>query len=138
MKYQGIIIVALFSLLLVSYKENKDTRSVLKSDKNRNPRLIDPDPNAWNDLNMNVVISDFQESDGIFSSFICDEIKKRLTTDPLNSLSSLNEIDKKSRVRAFRNCFSPEVSDSTKLMKAIKPYSNKYPELIKEISGNTR
>ena len=138
MKYQRMIVIVLLSLLVAAYSKANEHQPVSNLDANRNPRLIDPDPKAWKELNMDIVISDFQESDGIFSSFICDEITIRLITDPLNSLNSLNEIDKKSRVNAFKNCFSPEANDSSKVMKSIIPYSSKYPELIKEISGNTR
>ena len=84
---------------------------------------------------MEVIISDLQESDGIFSSFICDEINKRLSREPLVSLQALNVIDKKSRLYAFTICLSPEGEDPSGVLKAISKYSKEYPDLVKEITG---
>ena len=82
---------------------------------------------------MELVISDFQQSDGIFSSFICDEINKRIKSEPLKSLQELDAIDKKSRKNAFKNCFSSEAGDFSGVLNSISGYSNNYPELVDEI-----
>ena len=118
--------------------EEQKPKPAVKVDENKHPRLSDPNPNAWNGLSMEVVISDVQESDGIFTSFICDEINKRLSVDPLGSLQALNEIDKKPRNYAFKICLSPEGEDPSGLLKAINEYSSKYPDLVKEITGATQ
>lgn len=135
MKIQIIIFAIIFAFFLSGCDEEKKPQPMAKVDKNRNPRLVDLNPNAWKDLSMKVVISDFQESDGIYSSFICDEIRKRLSIDPLNSLRSLNEIDKKSRVRAFSICLSPEAEDSSVILKAVSPYSSEFPTLVSELKN---
>lgn len=118
--------------------EEQKPQPVAKVDENRNPRLADPNSKAWEGLPMEVVISDFQQSDGIFSSFICDEINKRLSTDPIGSLRELNSIDVKPRTRAFKICLSPEGEDPAGILNAISKYSNDYPEVVKEITGATK
>lgn len=84
---------------------------------------------------MKTVIADFQESDGVFSSFICDEIAKRLTEDLKGSLLELEDIEKKSRMKAFRICLSPEDGGPPGLMENIENYANDFPELILEIKN---
>ena len=135
MKYRIIILTMLGFIFLLGPNDQNKAQPVTKKEENTNPRLSEPDPSAWNNLPMEIVISDFQESDGIFSSFICDEIKKRLKTEPLESLQSLNVIDRKSRLYAFRICLSSEVSDTSSVLNAIKIYSDKFPELVEEIKS---
>jgi hypothetical protein len=103
-------------------------------DENKNPRFSELTPKAWEGLSMEVVVSDFQHSDGIFSSFICDEIIRRLSLEPLDTLQALSQIDKDSRTNAFKICFHPEQGEGSAALVAIKQYSNKYPELVKEIN----
>ena len=134
-RINALISAIVCALFLQGCGEEQKPQPVAKVDENRNPRLIDLNPNAWNGLSMEVVISDFQESDGIFSSFICDEINKRLSREPLASLQALNVIDKKSRRYAFTICFSPEAEDPSGVFKAISKYSKEYPDLVKEITG---
>ena len=138
MKFRIIIFTILFSYFLQGCDEEKKAQPVAQINENRNPRLIDLNPNAWKDLPMKVVISDFQKSDGIFSSFICDEIRKRLSTKPLKTLQSMKEIEKKSRIRALNNCLSPESEDSSAIIKAINTYSTEFPVLIGEIKDATK
>jgi len=140
MKYQIIIFTILFSLFLQGCDEERKPQpaAVAKVDENKNPRLSDPNPSAWKGLSMKVVISDFQESDGIFSSLICDEVRKRLSTEPLKSLQSLKEIDKNSRMRVFNNCLSPEADDSSAILNAVSAHSNEFPVLIGEIKNATK
>lgn len=118
------------TVLLVNYEIVAQS---ITQNNNTNTRLNDPNPEAWSTLPMEIVISDFQKSDGIFSSFICDEINKRIQSEPLKSLHDLDAIDKKSRKYAFKICFSPEASDSTEVLNVISGYSNKYPEVVDEI-----
>jgi hypothetical protein len=138
MKYKSVILTVCILLAFSVCGEENNPQPVTQGDTNRNPRMIDLDPNAWNDLPMEVVISDFQESDGIFSSFICDELIKRLVTDTSNSLKQLNKIDRNSRINAFKNCFSPEIGVSSKVIEAVIRFSKKYPILVKEISDSTK
>ena len=136
MKNRIIIITILgFALLLVCNDEN--LAQPITKNENTNTRLSDPNPGAWNNLPMELVISDFQESDGIFSSFICDEINKRIKSEPSKSLQELDAVDKESRKYAFKNCFSSEASDSSGVLNIISGYSNKYPELVDEIRNAT-
>ena len=128
-----IIIITIFGILLLLGSNSSAIAQSATKNENTNTRLSDPDPEAWNNLPMALVISDFQESDGIFSSFICDEINKRIKSEPLKSLHDLGAIDKKSRKYAFKICFSPEGSDSTEVLNVISGYSNKYPEVVDEI-----
>jgi hypothetical protein len=81
-----------------------------------------------------VVISDFQDSDGIYSSFICGELIKRLALKPLDTLKALDQIDKDSRTNAFRICFHPEEGEGTNALEAIEEYSSNFPGLVKEIN----
>lgn len=103
------------------------------NDKN-NPRFADLNPNAWEGLPMDVVISDFQHSDGVFSSFICGEIIRRLASEPEATLKALEPIDKDARTKAFRICFHPELGEGSNALEAIEPYANRHPELVKEIT----
>ena len=132
MKNRLIIITILgFALLLVCNDDN--LAQPFTKNENTNTRLSDPNPGAWNNLPMELVISDFQESDGIFSSFICDEINKRIKSEPLKSLQELDAVDKKSRNNVFKNCFSSEAGDFSGVLNSISGYSNRYPELVDEI-----
>jgi hypothetical protein len=106
MKYKSVILTVCILLAFSVCGEENNPQPVTQGDTNRNPRMIDLDPNAWNDLPMEVVISDFQESDGIFSS--------------------------------FKNCFSPEIGVSSKVIEAVIRFSKKYPILVKEISDSTK
>ena len=103
------------------------------NDKN-NPRFADLNPYAWEGLPMDVVISDFQHSDGIFSSFICGEIIRRLASKPMDTLKALEAIDIGARTKAFTICFHPELGEGSDALEAIEPYANRYPELVKEIT----
>ena len=87
--------------------EDHEHQLITDIEKNNNPRLVELNPKAWERLPMEVVISDFQQSDGVFSSFICDEIIKRLSSDPLGTLEELNSIDMTSRTYAFKICIQP-------------------------------
>lgn len=102
-------------------------------DEDDNPRFAELDPRAWDGLPMSVLIDDFQHSDGVFSSFICDEIIKRITADPQGALQDLNAIDVLKRGRAFEVCFSPEVGEGYGAVEAALKYSNQYPGLVEEI-----
>lgn len=124
--------------LLLGFNDENNAQPITEKEENTNPRLSEPNPSAWNNLPMEVVISDFGESDGIFSSFICDEINKRIKSEPLKSLQELDAVDKKSRKYAFKNCFSPEASDSSGVLNIISGYSNKFPELVGEIRNATK
>ena len=135
MKYHIIILTMLSFTLLLGFNDENKAQPITKKEEYTNPRLSEPNPSAWNNLSMEIVISDFQESDGIFSSFICDEIKKRLKAEPLKSLQSLNAIDRKSRLYAFKICFSSEGSDTSSVLNAIKIYTNKFPVLVGEIKN---
>ena len=126
------------STLLLGFHDQNNAQPVAEKEENTNPRLSEPNPSAWNNLPMEVVISDFRESDGIFSSFICDEINKRITSEPLKSLQELDAVDKTSRKYAFKNCFSPEASDSSGILSIISDYSNNFPELVGEIRNATK
>lgn len=110
---------------------------ITKGDENRNPRFAELNPYAWKGLPMEVVIVDFQESDGIFSSFICDEINRRLSGDLSGTLQAMSTIDKKSRINAFNICFHPESEGPLVGLKAISLYSKEYPDLVNEITGAT-
>ncbi len=103
--------------------------------ENKNPRMVELDPYAWRGVPMAMVIADFQQSDGVFSSFICDELTNRLTDEPLVSLQSLNAIDRKSRVYAFGVCLSPEAGIPAGLVEGVSRYSKDYPELVNEITA---
>lgn len=138
MKFHIIILTILFSAFLHGCEDEKKTQPVATTKENSNPRLIDLNPNSWKNLPMKLVISDFQESDGISSSFICDEITKRLSTEPLKSLQSMEEIDKESRVYAFNNCFSPEGGDPSRVLKSVSIYAKDFPVLISEIKNATK
>jgi hypothetical protein len=113
--------------------EGKGASESRINDKN-NPRLADLNPYAWQGLPMEVVISDFQHSDGIYSSFICGEIIKRLALKPLDTLKALDQIDKDSRTYAFKICFHPEEGEGSNALESINEYKNRYPELVKEIN----
>ena len=125
------------SILLLGLNGENKAEPVTRSE-NTNPRLNDPNPDAWNNLPMELVISDFQKFDGIFSSFICDEINRRIKSETLKTLQELETIDKRSRVYAFSNCFSPEANDYSKMLDIIRGYSNKFPELVGEIVNATK
>ena len=134
-----LILIILSSLTLLGCSEQEQaSKPVQEVKQNKHPRLSEPDPRAWEGLPMEVVISDFQKSDGIFSSFICDELNKRLSENPSDSLSELNQIDKKTRMHAFKICLSPEGEDPSSVLKAIRNHSGEYPELVKEITGATK
>ena len=135
MKNRIIILTMLGFTILLGFNYENKAQPTTEKEENTNPRLSEPNPSVWRDLPMEIVISDFQESDGIFSSFICDEIKKRLQAEPLKSLQALKVIDKKPRLYAFKICLSSEVSDTTNVLNAIIIYSNKYPELVEEIKS---
>ncbi len=134
MKYRTIILTILFPFVYAACgEEQKPQPAVEMIDESRNQRLIDLNPNAWKDLPMKVVISDFQESDGIFSSFICDELTSRMIAETSKSLKSLDSIDRNSRVRAFKICLHSEAYDSSKMMKAVNSYTEVFPELVEDI-----
>ncbi|MDH3360245.1 MAG: hypothetical protein OEL55_05175, partial [Desulfobulbaceae bacterium] len=95
-----------------------------------NLRLAELNPRAWDGLPMTVLIDDFQHSDGIFSSFICDEIIKRMTADPQGALRELNLIENEKRSRALGICFSPEVGEGYGAVEATAKYADQYPGLI--------
>ena len=95
--------------------------------------MIAMNPRAWDNVSMAVLIADFQQADGIFSSFICDELMKQLSIKPLTSLDALNLIDIQSRNKAFTICFHPEAGEAGTVLKAINPYTDKYPILVKQI-----
>ena len=103
------IFTILLTIFLQGCGEEQQRQPEINLDEKRNPLLVVPNPKAWEGLPMVMVISDFEQSDGIFSSFICDEINKRLSADPLDSLKELNFIDVNSRTYVFKICFSPEV-----------------------------
>jgi hypothetical protein len=132
------ILTITFTLFLQGCGEEQKPKPVVKVDENIHPRLSDPNPSAWEGLSMELVIADFQQSDGIFSSFICDEINKRLSVEPSGTLKELSTIDKKSRSYAFKICLSPEGEDPSGVLKAISKYSGEYPDLVKEIIGATK
>lgn len=102
--------------------------------ENRGPRMVKMDPYAWRGLPMETLIADFQLSDGVFSSFICDELTGRLVADPSGSLQALNAIDKPSRIKAFKSCLHPEVGFPAGLLEGVNKYSEEYPQLIHEIN----
>ncbi len=128
--------IALWSVfMLQGCSEEQVSSPPQKAEEDRHPRFSKLDPKAWEGLPMKTVVSDFQTSDGIFSSFICDEINKRLSTDPSVSLEELNKIDTKSRTYAFKICFSPEGGDpSDAVLEAIRGLTGEYPDLVKEIT----
>jgi hypothetical protein len=132
MKNRIIIITTLGIALLLVCNDDNLAQPITKNE-NTSTRLSDPNPNAWSNSPMDLIISDFQESDGIFSSFICDEINKRIKSEPLKSLQELDAVDKKSRKYAFKICFSSEAGDFSGVLNSISGYSNKYPELVDEI-----
>lgn len=133
-----LMIFALFiAAILQGCSEEQTPKPTVKVDDNLHPRFSELNPRAWEGLPMKVLISDFQQSDGIFSSFICDEINKRLSTDPSGSLRELHSIDKTSRTNAFKICLSPEVDVPAGVLISISKYSNDYPELVKEITYAT-
>jgi hypothetical protein len=141
-KFINRLFLLIFTLLIIAIlhgcSEEHKTKPTVKTFENQHPRLSDLNPRAWEDLPMEVVIADFQQSDGIFTSFICDEINKRLSTDPSGSLRELHSIDKTARTSAFKICLSPEVGAPAGLLISINKYSNDYPELVKEITDATQ
>ena len=102
-----------------------------------NPRMIELNPNAWKTLPMETVIADFQEADGVFSGFICNEIIKRLKANPATALKDLSLVNKVSRKKAFHICMHPESGEGFVVLKPIKPFASQYPELVKEITAAT-
>ncbi|MFC2073950.1 hypothetical protein ACFLR3_01730 [Campylobacterota bacterium] len=138
MKSYVLIFVLLVYLMTQVYSEEQVPNPSQKIEENKHPRLSDLDPKAWKGLPLEVVVSDFQVSDGIFSSFICDEFNKRLSTDPSGSLDKLNKIDKKSRIYLFKICLSPEGDDPSAVLKAIHAFTGEYPDLVKEITDATK
>jgi hypothetical protein len=129
------VLVFVFTLLLLGCSEEQKMQIVARGDENRNPRLNELNPYAWNGLPMEIVVSDFQESDGIYSSFICDEINKRLSEDPLGSLHAFNAIENESRIYLFKICLSPEVGAPPEVLKAVSQYAKEYPDLVNEINS---
>ena len=128
------VFTILFSATFYGCSEEQHSEPVIKIDENKHPRLSELNPGAWEGLPMDIVISDFQQSDGIFSSFICDEINKRLSTDPSVSLNELKSVDKQSRIYVFKICFYPEGGEALGALEEISKYSDTYPVLIKEIT----
>lgn len=133
-RWRALILVIMFSFTVQGISGEREGASESRINDKNNPRFADLNPYAWEDLPMAVVISDFQQSDGIYSSFICGEIIKRLATEPLLALKALEPIDKAARTRAFSICFHPELGEGYEALEAISQYANRYPELIEEIN----
>ena len=132
------IFTLFLSIFTQGCTEEHELQPVTNVVKNSNPRLVELNPRAWEKLPMEVVISDFQQSDGIFSSFICDEIIKRLSSDSLSTLKELNTIDVASRTYAFKICMSPEYGEGSIVLEPISKYANQYTELVNEIIAATQ
>ena len=133
-RFHALLLVMIFSFPAQGIGgEGEDAPGRIVNDKN-NPRFAELNPYAWEGLPLEVVISDFQHSDGIYSSFICGEIIKRLASEPEDTLKALEPIDKDARNKAFKICFHPEVGEGSDAIEAIDPYANVYPEQIKEIN----
>ena len=128
------MIAILFSMILQGCGEEQIFKPKREVEHKSHPRLSELNPYAWKSLPMKTVIADFQQSDGIFSSFICDEIDKRLSENLLDTLKDLNAIDMKSRRYTFKICFSPESEHPSLPLEKIRVYSREFPELINEIS----
>ncbi len=138
MKTFPLLSIFLLSLSALCFAE--ELNSTTKTIDDVNPRLTDLNPNAWKELSMKEIFSDLQKADGIFSSFICDEIATRLTEKSLNTLKEIEDqnIERESRINAFNVCLSPEERDPTKVLKAIAPYKKKFPQLCNEIHNATK
>lgn len=133
MRFILLVLTIIIAISFAGCGNEQKTEPVARVDKSQNPRFADLNPRAWEGLPMEVLMSDFQHSDGIFSSFICDEINKRLSSDPSGSLGELKLIDKESRTRAFKLCLSPEIGAPPEVLNAVNKYANEYPDLVNEI-----
>lgn len=103
------------------------------TENTQNPRMLKLDPYAWQGLPMKVIISDFQQSDGVFTSFICGEIINRLSKNTLQTLKELNDIDEPSRTDVFKICMHPESGEGFVVLKPISQYKKQFPEVVNEI-----
>lgn len=122
------LLMLLFLLLLYGFGAQ-----VSSEEEDSTPRFTTLNPYAWRGLPMQTVMADFQMSDGIFSSFICDEVSRRFVADTEATLQSLSEIEGGSHIEMFTLCYSPEIGAPEGVIKAVTDYATRYPQLFDEL-----